>query len=287
MEQEPLIPGFGESIQQSQKEQGADVKPPAKNNRTGTIIAIIALAFALGAMYIWQNKKPEVNEQNNRPVIGADIDKSENTKGEEQPVVNETGLETKKEGVYFVYFSKGGEDCSRVYPLERKLIADEESISTALINLFFGPTAAEKEAGYNSFFSKETDYILHSVKVRQGVAYVDIKDIRNIMPNASSSCGSAQLLAQIRETLQQFPEINDFRVAIDSEPELFYEWLQIGCQEDLCDRTNFLSGANGDSGAKSELCEDKCGDGVCQEIVCLGSSCPCAETASSCPLDCK
>ncbi len=38
--------------------------------------------------------------------------------------------------------------------------------------------------------------------------------------------------------------------------------------------------------AGAALCEDSCGDGVCQEIVCQGSGCPCAETAISCEIDC-
>lgn len=39
--------------------------------------------------------------------------------------------------------------------------------------------------------------------------------------------------------------------------------------------------------AGSRLCLDKCGDGDCQEIVCMGEGCPCAESAVSCPIDCK
>jgi hypothetical protein len=35
-----------------------------------------------------------------------------------------------------------------------------------------------------------------------------------------------------------------------------------------------------------ELCVDLCGDGECDEVVCLGAGCPCAETASRCPQDC-
>lgn len=35
-----------------------------------------------------------------------------------------------------------------------------------------------------------------------------------------------------------------------------------------------------------EICIDQCGDGVCNEIVCLGTNCPCAETSTSCPSDC-
>lgn len=34
------------------------------------------------------------------------------------------------------------------------------------------------------------------------------------------------------------------------------------------------------------FCKDLCGDGICQEIVCLAVGCPCAETKESCPEDC-
>ncbi|MCB0338395.1 MAG: hypothetical protein KDD53_02270 [Bdellovibrionales bacterium] len=34
------------------------------------------------------------------------------------------------------------------------------------------------------------------------------------------------------------------------------------------------------------LCVESCGDGECQEIVCQGTGCPCAETVDSCPEDC-
>lgn len=35
------------------------------------------------------------------------------------------------------------------------------------------------------------------------------------------------------------------------------------------------------------VCKDFCGDGVCQEIVCMAIGCPCAETKATCPQDCK
>lgn len=35
------------------------------------------------------------------------------------------------------------------------------------------------------------------------------------------------------------------------------------------------------------ICEDMCGDGICQEIVCLATGCPCAETPGNCPQDCQ
>jgi len=36
-----------------------------------------------------------------------------------------------------------------------------------------------------------------------------------------------------------------------------------------------------------EFCEDLCGDGECAEVVCQSIGCPCAETPTSCPADCK
>jgi len=42
-----------------------------------------------------------------------------------------------------------------------------------------------------------------------------------------------------------------------------------------------------ESKKEEKLCVDLCGDGVCQEVVCLGENCPCAETKESCPQDCQ
>lgn len=33
-------------------------------------------------------------------------------------------------------------------------------------------------------------------------------------------------------------------------------------------------------------CRDLCGDGQCQEMVCMAVGCPCAESPATCPKDC-
>jgi phage shock protein C len=38
--------------------------------------------------------------------------------------------------------------------------------------------------------------------------------------------------------------------------------------------------------SQESMCVDMCGDGSCQEIVCTGQGCPCAETRVTCPEDC-
>lgn len=37
----------------------------------------------------------------------------------------------------------------------------------------------------------------------------------------------------------------------------------------------------------SIFCKDLCGDGICQEVVCLAIGCSCAETLETCPKDCQ
>jgi hypothetical protein len=40
------------------------------------------------------------------------------------------------------------------------------------------------------------------------------------------------------------------------------------------------------SSGRLKACTDKCGDGQCQEIVCMAVGCPCSESHESCPKDC-
>jgi hypothetical protein len=39
--------------------------------------------------------------------------------------------------------------------------------------------------------------------------------------------------------------------------------------------------------AREEACSDTCGNGTCEEIVCMAIGCPCAETKETCPSDCQ
>ncbi len=64
-----------------------------------------------------------------------------------------------------------------------------------------------------------------------------------------------------------------------------------GCDGKTYSNSCFMQGAGVslDYSGKCEeepLCVDKCGNGVCDEIVCQGTGCPCSETPTSCPEDC-
>lgn len=36
----------------------------------------------------------------------------------------------------------------------------------------------------------------------------------------------------------------------------------------------------------ASACVNQCGNGTCEEMVCMAVGCPCAETVESCPQDC-
>ncbi len=70
------------------------------------------------------------------------------------------------------------------------------------------------------------------------------------------------------------------RVACTMEAKLCSDGSAVGRTGPNCEFT-----ACPEAGENS-ICKDLCGNGSCQEIVCMGSGCPCAETAESCPQDC-
>lgn len=144
-------------------------------------------------------------------------------------------------------------DCSIVFPVGRQVIIesinDDENlakITATLLELFKGPTSEERSQGYTSWFTDETSNILQSVKLIDEKVYLSLSDIRSIIPNASTSCGGVQFLAEINQTLKQFSNVNEVIFAIDNNPEIFYEWIQIGCPapgelNNYCDPVPFNS----------------------------------------------
>ena len=145
-----------------------------------------------------------------------------------------------------VYFGNtnldpGMQDCTRVHPVERSVPPPADVPRAALEQLFLGPTPAEQANGYVSVFSSETADILLGVKVKDQVAYVNLKDIRRIIPNASTSCGSAAFFAAVGATVKGTADVTRVLYAIEGAPQPFWEWMQIGCTplNDNCDPAPF------------------------------------------------
>jgi len=117
------------------------------------------------------------------------------------------------------------ESCTRVFPLKRT-VASPAVLTGALRALLAGPTAAERARGYGGWFSGQTAGHLRGVRIARGVAYVDFRSFARKIPNASSACGSALLLAQLDRTATQFPTVRRAVYSFDGSRRAFYEWLQ-------------------------------------------------------------
>jgi hypothetical protein len=126
-----------------------------------------------------------------------------------------------------VYLPQGelDESCAEVYPVTRQVDA-EDPLTGALEALLAGPTAAEVAEGYGGWFTAATAGMLRQAEVVDGVARVDLADLRPVIPGASSSCGSELLLAQLDRTVLGVVDADHAEYALDGDAAAFYGWLQ-------------------------------------------------------------
>ena len=126
-----------------------------------------------------------------------------------------------------VYFSCDAED-GALFPVYRVVPKSPRVLRAALDVLLGGPTSEEREAGTGSWFSEQTEGMVRSVIVDDGHAVVDFDDLRPVIPNASTSAGSARLLTQLDATVFQFRTVRTVEYRIKGSCEDFNEWLQHG-----------------------------------------------------------
>ncbi|MCP5032047.1 MAG: GerMN domain-containing protein [Actinomycetia bacterium] len=131
-----------------------------------------------------------------------------------------------------VYFSSGdGSDCGEVEAYPRTVVGAAVPIAAALDQLVAGPTAEEVDAGAGSFFSSDTAAAVKGTSLTDGLLIVDFIDLRPLIPNASTSCGSEGLLAQLDSTVFQFDEVDRVRYLLEGSCDDFGNWLQRDCFE--------------------------------------------------------
>jgi hypothetical protein len=126
-----------------------------------------------------------------------------------------------------VFFPNGtlGDPCGEVFPVVRSVPADDP-VTGAVEALLAGPTRPERVDGYDGWFSEDTVGMLRGLEVVEGTAHVALGDLRPVIPNAASSCGSAALLAQLDTTLLAFDEVTDTQYSFGGDVDAFYAWLQ-------------------------------------------------------------
>jgi hypothetical protein len=118
-----------------------------------------------------------------------------------------------------------GDPCGEVFPVTRTVAADDP-VTGALHALLAGPAATEQAEGYGGWFSSDTADALLDAHLDDGTVHVTFADLRQVIPNASSSCGSAGLLAQLDRTLTALDGVTATRYAL-ADQTAFSTWLQL------------------------------------------------------------
>lgn len=132
---------------------------------------------------------------------------------------------------YDVYLLVDGGECDEVVPRPRTSTV-EGVLGDAMTQLLAGPTDDEIAEGLGSWFSADTAGMLRAIEIDDGVARISFAtDLRTTIPNASSSCGSAGLLAQLDATATQFASVDEAVYSLDGDVAAFYEWLQLSAPE--------------------------------------------------------
>lgn len=122
--------------------------------------------------------------------------------------------------------SSKANDCSKVFTVARKSKSVTPQLKEILAQLFAGPTELEIDQGYTSWFSSKTKNILKDVTVKDDTAYLNFSDLKQVLPNVSSSCGYAQFNSSIKQTISASLGINKVVYSINGSTKTFYDWVQ-------------------------------------------------------------
>jgi hypothetical protein len=122
------------------------------------------------------------------------------------------------------------EEPGEVAPTTRVGSGTSEVLRSALEALLAGPTSAEEDRGFSSWFSDDTADALAGVSLTDGRAIVDLDPaLPDLIPNASTSAGSASLLAELNATVFQFGTVDEVEYRLGGGCDAFFEWLQSSC----------------------------------------------------------
>jgi germination protein M len=154
-----------------------------------------------------------------------------------------------------VFLLSEGNDCASTEVVRRPATPGTYPLGDALAQLVAGPTPEEDDTGHHSWFSAATADLLTGAWIADGIAHVAFSPaLAQVIPNASSSCGSAGLLAQLDATVQAVPGVTGVVYSFDGVATAFSEWLQMAPPDGVVDQpfspaSYYLEGAEvGDGG---------------------------------------
>jgi hypothetical protein len=131
-----------------------------------------------------------------------------------------------------VYFNCGDGTDPEPRPVQREFVTDlplEAVVANVLAEMLQGPTVAEQEAGYSSFFSEESAEALLSVTYQEDTQGLVLDFTEAILVNnASTSTGSQFFLGELLANAFQFEEVRSIEFRVNGSCEAFWEFLQAG-----------------------------------------------------------
>jgi hypothetical protein len=122
-----------------------------------------------------------------------------------------------------VWFSRGEA------PVAQERRVGGAPLDGALRALVLGPTPEERADGIHSWFSTETRGVIRRIRAEDGRVMVDFRDLPDLIPNASTSAGSQQLVTSLDSTVFQFDWVDSVEYRLEGSCDAFWEWLQGEC----------------------------------------------------------
>ena len=118
-----------------------------------------------------------------------------------------------------VYFDNNQQnpavDCSKVFPVERKIWKTPAVARAALVELLKGPTETEKEQGFKTTLPQGVE--IKSLTIENGVAKADFNN--QLQFQVGGACLVTFIRSQITETLKQFPTVESVVISVDGQTE--------------------------------------------------------------------
>lgn len=212
-------------------------------SRTGTpraVIACLAAALTLSACTPSGDDPTTapVSPTSSNPATAVEATTADPTDETTTPTVADPGESQVRLYLLDSGAIEGGGECDSVVAVDRPIEAPFPALERVLRELLSGVTSSEEADGHGSWFTDATtDDLLGTAKVGSTL-YVNLADFSADIPNASTSCGSAGLLAQLDTTLMEFTGAESVCYAFDGSQDAFWEWLQMG-PRDGCDAAVF------------------------------------------------
>lgn len=107
--------------------------------------------------------------------------------------------------------TSGADNCQEVFPVNRSVVETIAPARASLLELFNGPTEAEKELGFSTAISP--DIKIQKLTIEDRSAIVDVNTL--IGEGAEDKCKEDLALREITETLKQFLTVDDVVISVD------------------------------------------------------------------------